>query len=342
MIRSLTLVLVLAFSITTGAAAARGGGVAAARKTSCDVPSASPWISRWLAAWDLASREILRLPDAPAPNIVFYDSSCVYTTSSVTAPGAPAVDGPALSGTTLRWRAMAHGDTLTLPNSQRLPVGLLSFANLDRATGPFFVMAAPSYWERALHSQDIGLTGVFLHEFAHTRQIRGMAAVIGPIDSTWRYPEELDDDAVQTHFASDSVYVASYLAERDLLYRAAAADSLAEVRALARQALAMMRRRHARWFRDDKAMFAILDDTFLSLEGAGQWTAYAWLAHPAGGRLDREAAVKRMLGRRRRWSQDEGLALFLVVDRLMPAWPSLVFDPHAIGATALLERAIDS
>jgi len=87
-------------------------------------------------------------------------------------------------------------------------------------------------------------------------------------------------------------------------------------------------------------VFAILDDTFLSLEGAGQWAAYAWLAHPAGGRLDRPAAVKRMLGKRRRWSQDEGLGLFLVVDRLMPGWPSLVFDPKSIGATDLLERAI--
>jgi len=54
----------------------------------CSVSAARPWITRWLAAWELTSRDILKLPDAPAPNIVFYDSACVYTTSGVSAGGA--------------------------------------------------------------------------------------------------------------------------------------------------------------------------------------------------------------------------------------------------------------
>ena len=59
----------------------------------CDVAAASPWIGRWLAAWELASREILRLPDAPPPNLVFYDSACVYTTAEAALPGITPVDG---------------------------------------------------------------------------------------------------------------------------------------------------------------------------------------------------------------------------------------------------------
>jgi hypothetical protein len=306
----------------------------------CDVVAASPWINRWFDAWELASREILRIPDAPPPNVVLYDSACVYSTAEEGAPGVPPVDGPALLGAKLSWRAAAHHDSLTLPGGTRVPVRLMSFANVDRTTGPYFVMAAPSYWAQMGHGDVLGLTGVFLHEFAHTRQIKGVAGVIGPIDSTWAYPEKLDDDAVQTHFGSDSVYVAAYLAERDLLYRAAAADSLTDTRTLAEQALAMMRSRHARWFTGDMAVFATLDDTFLSLEGAAQWTAHAWLAHPEGGALEREQAVARMLGRRRWWAQDEGLALFLVVDRLFPGWPQVVFSDRSPGATELLERAI--
>jgi hypothetical protein len=178
----------------------------------CDVSSASPWISRWFAAWELTSRELLRLPDAPPPTIVFYDTACVFTTSTAAAPGATPVDGPSLRGATLPWRAAAHGDTLTLPNAQRVPVGLMSFANSDSATGPFFVMAAPAYWARVGHGEESGVIGVFLHEFAHTRQIPAMDAIIGPIDATWPYEQELNDDVVQTHFASDSVYVAAYIA----------------------------------------------------------------------------------------------------------------------------------
>jgi hypothetical protein len=126
-----------------------------------------------------------------------------------------------------------------------------------------------------------------------------------------------------------------------LIYKAADAEPIEEVRRLAAQALQMMRARHARWFTGDKAVFAVLDNTWLSMEGAGQWAGYAWLAHPKGGGLDRQAAVARMLGRRRWWSQDEGLGVFLVLDRLLPEWPSLVFGKTSVGALDLLERAVE-
>ena len=170
----------------------------------------------------------------------------------------------------------------------------MSFANLDRETGPYFVMAAPSYWaQKGLGPEPP--TSVFLHEFAHTRQVQGMGQVLDPIDSTWAYPEELDDDAVQTHFGDDSAYVAAYIAERDLLVSRCRGRLSAEARALAAQALAMIQRAAGPLVHRDKAVFAILDDTFLSMEGAAQWAAYAWLAHPAGGGLDK---TKR---RRRKW-----------------------------------------
>ena len=283
----------------------------AASPSGCSVSAASPWIERWLGAWELTSKQILKLPDAAAPNIVFFDSACVYTTSEVAARGARAAKGPKLHGVKLSWRAVAHGDSLTLPDGSTIPLALMSFTNVDKRSGPFFVMSAPSYWAQKGHGpeDDPGLAAVFIHEFAHTRQVGGMGDVIGPIDSTWPYPEELNDDAVQTHFSSDSVYVAAYLAERDLLYRAAGANTQDEVRVLAKEALAMIRARHARWFTGDQAEFAILDDAFLSMEGAAQWAAAAWLAHPKGGKLTREAAVTKMLGRRRWWVQDESLEI---------------------------------
>jgi len=38
--------------------------------------------------------------------------------------------------------------------------------------------------------------------------------------------------------------------------------------------------------------------------------------------------------------QDEGLALLLAVDRLLPEWPALEFSVPALGAEPLLERAV--
>ena len=340
--------VVLAFGALAGAGCASqraggaqpGGAAPVAAPGACDVAAARPWIERWFAAWELASRRILRLPDAPPPDVVFFDRTCVYTTSAVSGGDAPIVEGPPLLGKKLAWRARAHGGTLTLPNSTQVPIGLMSFTDVAKDSGPFFVMAAPAYWAEQGHGQEPGLTGVFLHEFAHTRQVGGMAHILGPIDAAWSYSEELDDDVVQTHFEADPEYVKAYLAERDLLYRGADAGSAAEARALAAETLAMMRGRQARWFTGDKAVFATLDNVFLAMEGVGQWTAYAWLAHPEGGGLDRAVAIQRMLGRRRRWTQDEGLALLLVVDRLLPEWPALEFGVPAPGALDLLERAV--
>ncbi len=180
---------------------------------------------------------------------------------------------------------------------------------------------------------------MFVHEFTHTRQVRAIAPILGPIDSSWHRPQDLRSDIVQIRFGSDSLYAVSYIAERDLLYRAAAADSFTEVRAQAAEALDHMRQRHARWFSGEDSVFATLDDVFLCMEGAAQWAAVGWLAHAAGGGLAKDSAVKTMLGRRRVWAQDEGLGLFLVVDRLLPEWQSLVFQ-RPIGAIELLSQAI--
>jgi hypothetical protein len=298
----------------------------------CDLTAAGPWIAKWLDAWAFTSREILHLPDAPPPLIVFYDARCVYTTSEVTAPGAAIGDGPRLRGERLPWRTAPHDGTLMLPNGKKTPVQLMSFTSGSPETGPFFVMAAPSFWEQAGHGGEPGLTGVFLHEFSHTRQLPGVAPILGPIDAAWKFKEELDDDVVQTRFQSDPAYVQAYTDERDLLYRAASADSITQTRALAAQ---------ARWFTGENAVFATLDDLWLSMEGAGQWTAAAWLAHPAGGGLSLDAAVVKMKGSGRHWTQDEGLGLFLVVDRLLPQWPSLVYAKPSLGAADLLARAVE-
>ena len=312
----------------------------AAGTVSCDIAAASPWIEHWFGAWELASRQILKLPAAPAPEIVLYDGTCAWTTSVPGAERAPVVAGPQVGGESLPWRAFLHGGTLTLPDGSTTPIQLMSFTASAKETGPFFVMAAPAYWAETTKLEPSGLTGVFLHEFAHTRQVEAVAWMLGPLDASWPNPDELDDNVVQTRFQGDPEYVAAYTAERDLLYKAADAPSRDEALAHAREALAMMKNRHARWFTGDDARFAAADDLWLTMEGVGQWTAYAWLAHPDGGGLARDAAIATMLGRRRWWVQDEGLALMLVVDRLMPGWPELAFTSPAPGATSLLERAV--
>jgi hypothetical protein len=74
------------------------------------------------------------------------------------------------------------------------------------------------------------------------------------------------------------------------------------------------------------------------MEGFGQWAAVAWLSDAMGGRMTPAAAKDRMRGSRKWWSQDEGLALFLVIDRLLPTWSQQAFgSPPALGIEMLRE-----
>ena len=275
-----------------------------------------------MRAWRLTSREILRIGDAPQPDILTYDSTFAYRGHEKT----------------------AHGGTLTLPDGSKVPVALMSFASAKDGR-PFFVMAAPQFWEeKGVDSKEVGrkrlLTAVFLHEFAHTRQIPALGRVIGPIEKEWKGTEEISDDIVQHQFESNAAYKADYEAERDLLYRAADASSIEETRRLAGEAVDRIKARRARWFTGGDAVFATLDEVFLSFEGAGQMVAYKWLIHPRGGNVPQDVAIAAMRRGKKQWTQDEGFALFLILEKLLPDWPQRVFSAQSAGALELLEAAV--
>jgi hypothetical protein len=204
-------------------------------------------------------------------------------------------------------------------------------------------MALPSVWRTntTINSDDrLGLTGVFLHEFSHTRQMDALQGRFEAASAIYKMPDDFNDDSIQVHFKSDPAYSASIAQETDLLYRAGSEPDGARARALARQALALIDSRQKRWFVGGDAKFKPYDDLFLTMEGFGQWSAYAWLSDPKGGVMTQAAAQAKMRGSRKWWSQEEGLALFLVIDRFVPGWAQRAFgNPPAMGID-LLRQAI--
>ena len=188
-------------------------------------PSELHWLQQWISAWEFMCNDMLHLPQDSAPEMVFFDSVNVFTTSDVTAPTGTAIDGPAFFGQPLYWKKMQHNGELTLPDGQKVPIGLMSFASPTKEGKRFFVMAAPSFWESAgVKSDELGLdklmTGVFLHEFSHIRQFKGFGR---QIDSLWNKhafgdTSLLTDDIVQHYFKSDSQYVRDFRQESDIFY----------------------------------------------------------------------------------------------------------------------------
>ena len=107
------------------------------------------WLQSWFNAWELMSNQVLKLPKTAPPEMVFYDSVYVYSTSEVSAPTGERIQGPAFFGKSLPWKKMEHKGELTLPDGQKVPLALMSFAGPSKNGRSFFVMAAPSFWKSA-------------------------------------------------------------------------------------------------------------------------------------------------------------------------------------------------
>jgi hypothetical protein len=264
-----------------------------------------------------------------AANHVTLDAACTYTAS----PKRP-----------IAWVATPYDKTFRLPTGEEAPAGVMSFAAPYGASARgFFVMSLPSVWRAGGVNSTLGLEtmmeAVLIHEIMHTRQFYFANARVAELSKRYGLPDDINDDSVQRHFETNPAYVADYQDERDLLFAAAAAPDDAGARALARQALAKMRARRARWFTGADEQWGPLDDIFLAMEGLGQWAGYRWLIGDAGRRLDPGSALTEFRRGGRSWTQDEGLALMLVVDRLYPGWQKAAFAAKPALAEELLKRA---
>jgi hypothetical protein len=308
-------------------------GAFAAHAAEC-TPSAPDreWAESALRHWRVVERDALKLAPAPLPKVVTFDAKCT---------ALPTEKGNGV----FAWQGTPHADTVRLPDGKTVPVGPVSFAAPD-PTGKgaaYFVMSLPSVWRAKGVKSGLGLEalmdGVLLHEMAHTRQFHALDPILAQLTAKYRLPDDINDDSLQEAFAKNPDYVRDYETERDLLFASAAAATDAESRALAAQALQQMKQRRARWFTGPNEKWRALDDVFLTMEGLGQWVAYWWLTSPQGMKIDSPIAQRELRRGGKRWTQDQGLALFLVVDRLVPNWQSRVFAPQPAMSEALLSAA---
>jgi hypothetical protein len=207
---------------------------------------------------------------------------------------------------------------------------------------PFVVMALPSLWRQdpsfATQSALDRLTrSVFVHEMTHTLQAHHTGVVLNNLQTQFALPANLTDDVIQERFGVSSAFQSAYEHERDLLFEAAAERDDARRRTLATRALDMLAARRAVHFADANLVYARLEDLFLDMEGLANWAGYRVALKEIGNAPD---AVRLMRGSGTHWSQDEGLALFLVLDALVPRWQDQILGPAERSATDLLSTAL--
>ena len=322
-------------------------GVCTSTSESSEVPrqeaSASPvcaltesdraWIDRALEAWRLASREFTGIGSVTDCKAIFFSADCVLTSDD--AFSRPTVDG-------ITWNALPHSGSIDLPEDKQIPVGVTSFA-----AGPegsrYFVMSTPSVWTAAGvggPGLETTMVAVLLHEATHVAQLGPYGKRLGALIERHSLPDSFSDDTLQERFGANQEFTAAVHEETQLFLQAVAATDDSEAKLLAYEARELMRERQARWLVGDDAYFVEAEDIFLTLEGSGQWVGYQWLIHPDGG-AQPVAEVKPRFARDRSWSQMEGFALVLALERIVgPAWKRHAFGDGQKTVLEMLDAAL--
>lgn len=299
---------------------------------------------KWFSAWKLVSKEIYTIKKVRPVEFVFFDDKYVYSTSAVTVKNGRPVTGNNLMNLKFQWKKQLHNDSLTLPDKSVIPINLMSFAAEIPSEGKsFFVMPLPVFWQQAgVLSKELGLenliTGVFIHEFSHSQQMQNFGNKMTAFEKENNYGIEFSDDIVQNIFAKDTAYLKFYKKEIDFFYDLTKNNALEKNSV--KEGLSLMKQRQNKYFKGKYQHLTEIDNFFLTMEGLGQYSMFLWLKHPKGGNINREVAIEGVRRGGKWWSQDEGFALFLILDKLtMPKnWARDMFGDKTESVTILIER----
>lgn len=292
-------------------------------------PDDMAWIEKSVTAWRFAANAISGISTLERFEAMFFSADCILSSRTVLRSDEP----PA-------WTTRTHQGTLTLPDSEEMPAGVVS-TTIETDDGAFFVMSTPSVWRAGkVDGGALGLetlmTAVLIHEGTHVSQFSTYGRRISAFVAQHSLPESFNDDSLQTQFRDDAEFSQSVSRETELLLAAAGASSRTEALRLAREARLMMQARVARWFLGENAYWHEAEDLWLTMEGSAQWVGYTWLTHRQGAALPQDVAMPGFATRGRFWSQKQGLAIALALDRLddAGAWKRRAFGD---GSQTLLQ-----
>jgi len=310
------------------------------------------WIETALNRWETACRRYLNLPSHPLPWVILFDERAAWHVNPEKAwlpPHRQLKSSVKFVGRKYPLIQVEHRDgRLWVPDRDPLPVKSGGAAMpYDNDRNVFFELALPSLWRRESGvppSRDLDETvlGFALHELTHTRQLAGVVGRIEAMRSRSVLPESVNDNLIENTFGKNAEYKKMFDDEFGHLSRALLADDPKLIREAISEALAASQRRRERFFVGDYQGWSGLDDIFLVMEGMGMWVHYRMARDhaPKGEDWRRTATV---LGSRGdTWSQLEGLALILLIDRFVPGWQARFLAPGFPSPFAVLREALNA
>lgn len=305
------------------------------------------FIQKALAGWETASRDLLGIDPKPLPWMLLVDPSCVWhlLPRQNISFDAKSTNLPlTLNGEQIPAFVVAHDGTVNLPDGNPIRVSAIAQAALfDHDREAYVVLAAPDLWHQDVKvaedpNLDYMIFGLLSHEIVHTRQLGMISNRIKALADRYILPERIDDDIIEQHFQDVEGFEDSYQKETDLFYQAVETTEPERRRFLVSSALTLVDDRRQRYFTGTSAFYAELEDIFLNMEGLGTWLAFR-LAETGAG-FDRNPRLFRW--RETSWSHEQGLALFLLLESMVPSWQARILGSKLPSPYTLLREVIHS
>lgn len=307
------------------------------------------WIQNVLDAWARASRDFLDIGAAPLPRTVVFDASCVWHMAAGPGdvPESTRIETPLrFAGRPVPVQGLAHDGVVPLPNGASITADIIAVAMPHRdGNEAFLVLALPDLWRRhAQASRDphlaIRISSVALHEMVHTRQLPDLRRRVDALEERFDLPAHFDDDVVEERFRDSVAYRTTFEAERDLLYEAVGEADPDRTREMVSEALSLARTRHERFFAGGDEVYARLEGLFLNMEGIAEWVRFKHHQADRAWPNDDADIIAFLRGQDNSWSQDEGLALALLLDEMVPDWTRQLLDPTMPSPLSILRDAV--
>lgn len=309
-------------------------------QSSCSLtPGDQAWLDRSVRGWITTRREVLEAAVPTAQDAVVFDRDCELhsTTAMLTSQS--------------QWSATPITSKQIRIGGQQISIGVVS-ATIGGEGGTRFVMSTPSVWRDAhVPPGSLGLetlmSAVMMHEATHVFQMGTYGKDVDALQKTNHLSDEqFNDDAIQAHYKTNVDFADSISREIHLFFSAADATNDQEATRLARRARALMKMRATRYYVGDQEYQNRAEDLWLTMEGSAQWAGYRWLLLPeksGGAGVSISAAMNGFGKRGDAWTQLEGLAIALTVDRLdHSGWKRHVFGDGKGTLLEILDRSISS
>jgi hypothetical protein len=311
------------------------------------------WMQAVLNNWEAVCRRDLRVAAEPLPWIIFYDENFAWHLQ----PEKRRLPPHEVSSHSLRFMRETHpliwvahhGGRLWVPDREPLPVDVakpqVAAMPYDDERKSFFVAPLPGLFHKlAGPDQARNLDELFLgtvtHELTHTRHLSYAMPQITRLRLRYKLPESFDDNIIQQEFGVNDEYRKLYDAERKLLTKAILALDLNDCRQAVGEALAVSQKRKDRFFVGDKEGYSSLEDIFLAMEGLAMWTQYRTARERAPSGEEWLKTLITLSERHDAWSQEQGLGLFLLIDRLVPGWQARFLAPDFPSPFTVLREAV--